>query len=77
MLDVDHHLVHGQVKALCHGLDDTDVGLMRHNEADVVLVQSVALGYQCAVVAHARYGVTEHRASLLIEVMQTVVYAEV
>ena len=50
---------------------------MRNHKADVVLVEVVALCYKCAVVAHACNGIAEHCASLLIEVMQTVVDREV
>ena len=77
MLNVYHYLVHRQVETFCHSLYDSDVGLMRHNKADVVLVQVVAFCNECAVVAHVCYGIAEHCASLLVEVVQTVVNREV
>src|SRR5574344_980782 len=49
---------------------------MRYDKGDIVLIQSVALCNKSTIVAHARYGITEHCASLLIEVMQTMVNSE-
>ena len=77
VLNVDHHLIHGQVQSLGHGLYDAHVSLMGHHPLDVVLRQAVTLGNECAVVAHVGHGIAEHGASLLIEVVQTVVDGEV
>ena len=77
VLDVHHHVIHRQVKTLGHGLDDAHVGLMGYHESDIVLVQTVALGYEHAVVTHVRHGIAEHRAAFLIKVVQTVVYCEI
>ena len=76
MFNVYHHLLHWQLKALGNSLDDTHVGLVRNHPLDVVLVQTVALGYQCAVVAHVGYRIAEHCTTLLIEVVQTMINSE-
>ena len=76
VLNVDHHLFHGQFQAFCHCLDDAHIGLMRYYPLDVVLVQTIALGNQGAVITHVSHRIAEYRAPLLIEVVQTVIYRE-
>lgn len=77
MLNVDHHVVHRQVETLCHCLDDAHISLMRNDKSYVVLVEVVALGNECTVVAHARYGIAENRTAFLIEIVQTMVNSKV
>ena len=73
MLNIHHHLIHRQFQTLGHGLDDAHVSLMRNDPMDVILIQTIALSDQCTVVAHIRHGIAEHRAPLLVEVVQTMV----
>ena len=77
VLDVDDDLLHRHFQAFGHCLDDAHIGLVGDNPLDVVLVQMIALGNACAIVAHVRHGITEHRTSLLIEVVQTVIDGEI
>ena len=76
VLDVHHHLLHREFQTLGYRLDDTHISLMRNDPLDIILVQAVTLGYQRTVVAHVRHCIAEHRAPLLIEVMQTMINRE-
>ena len=76
MLDVDNHLLHGDLQTLGDGLDDTHVGLMGNDPLDRILVKTIALGDKGTVVAHVGHRIAEHGATLLIEVVQTVVNCE-
>ncbi len=76
MLNVHHHLVHRQFQTFGHGLNDTHVSLMGYNPLDIILVQAITFSDQRTVIAHVRHSITEHRAPLLIEVVQTMVDGE-
>ena len=71
VLNVDHHLLHRHFQSLGYGFDDAHVGLMGDYPVDVVLVQSVALSYECAVVAHVGDGIAEHGATFLLKPVET------
>ena len=43
VLDVDQCLLLGYLDTSAHGLDDTEVGLVRHEPVDVIYAQVVAL----------------------------------
>ena len=47
---------------------------MRNHPVDIINSKVVHLHHLCNVVAHVGHGITEHGASLLMEVVQTVVH---
>ena len=49
---------------------------MGHNPLDIVLIQAITLSDQHTVIAHVRHSITEHRTTLLIEIVQTMVDGE-
>ena len=76
-LYVHNYLLERKIDALSNSLDDAEVSLVRDNPVDIFCSHLVALEHFLDVVAHVGNGVAEHGASLLIEVMQTVVHCEV
>ena len=60
MLDIEHHLLHGQLQALGNGLDNTDIGLMGDDITDIVFRQTVMLCYQGTIIAHIGHGGTPY-----------------
>ena len=76
MVDIDHHAVEIELGTFGYSLDDAEVGLVRYNPIDILALEVVALEYLQHVVAHVGYRIAEHGASLLVEVVQTVIYGE-
>ena len=76
-LYVHNYLLERKIDALSNSLDDAEVSLVRDNPVDIFCSHLVALEHFLDVVAHVGNGVAEHGASLLIEVVQTVVHCEV
>ena len=77
MLNINHYLVHRQLQTLGHSLNDTHICLMRHHPIDVILAQAIAFGNKGTVVAHICHSITEHRTTLLIAVVHTMINGEV
>ena len=50
---------------------------MGYYPLDVILVQTIALGYEGAVITHVCHCIAEHGTTLLIEVVQTMIDGEV
>ncbi len=68
-LDVDHHLLHRDADALGGGGDDAQVGLVRHEKAEVLARQLVALQDLGAHVGHAHDGLFEDALAVLVQVV--------
>ena len=62
---------------MCYGLNDSDIGLMRNNPSDVVLVEVITFSNKCAGIAHVCYSELKHRAAFLMQIVHAMVDGEI
>ena len=71
--DVDHHFLGRYFESLRHSGNDTLVSLMRNHPVNLFLSQMVSGDNSFTGIRHIRYGILEHRAAFLINIMQMMI----
>src|SRR6266581_8601147 len=73
-VDVDHDLGIVNAQPLLRGANDAQVGLVRHQQREVVLREAIAFQEMRRHLRHAAHSVLEHLRAFLVDIMHALIH---